>query len=90
MESSAREAAAAALNRVCFNPALPGCFLFCWTPFFVVHTARALCLTCHIPPGLMSTVTWLGYVNSALNPIIYTIFNTEFKKFFKKCFRGCC
>lgn len=67
-----------------------GCFLFCWTPFFVVHTLRALCLTCDIPPALMSTVTWLGYVNSALNPIIYTIFNTEFKKFFKKCFRSCC
>ncbi|KAM6942553.1 dopamine receptor D4b [Xenentodon cancila] len=71
-------------------PVVVGCFLFCWTPFFVVHTMRALCLTCDIPPALMSTVTWLGYVNSALNPIIYTIFNTEFKKFFKKCFRSCC
>uniref|UniRef100_A0A8C9Y527 Dopamine receptor D4 n=1 Tax=Sander lucioperca TaxID=283035 RepID=A0A8C9Y527_SANLU len=71
-------------------PVVVGCFLFCWTPFFVVHTTRAVCLTCDIPPGLMSTVTWLGYVNSALNPIIYTIFNTEFKKFFKKCFSSCC
>uniref|UniRef100_A0A3Q3K4I4 G-protein coupled receptors family 1 profile domain-containing protein n=1 Tax=Monopterus albus TaxID=43700 RepID=A0A3Q3K4I4_MONAL len=71
-------------------PVVVGCFLFCWTPFFVVHTMRAMCLTCNIPPGLMSTVTWLGYVNSALNPIIYTIFNAEFKKFFKKCFRSCC
>ncbi|XP_047435854.1 dopamine receptor D4b [Mugil cephalus] len=71
-------------------PVVVGCFLFCWTPFFVVHTMRALCLTCDIPNSLMSTVTWLGYVNSALNPIIYTIFNTEFKKFFKKCFRSCC
>ncbi|KAM4596406.1 dopamine receptor D4b [Fundulus diaphanus] len=71
-------------------PVVVGCFLLCWTPFFVVHTMRALCLTCNIPIALMSTVTWLGYVNSALNPIIYTIFNTEFKKFFKKCFRSCC
>ncbi|XP_032368231.1 dopamine receptor D4b [Etheostoma spectabile] len=71
-------------------PVVVGCFLFCWTPFFVVHTTRAVCVTCDIPPGLMSTVTWLGYVNSALNPIIYTIFNTEFKKFFKKCFSSCC
>uniref|UniRef100_A0A7N8WTC4 G-protein coupled receptors family 1 profile domain-containing protein n=1 Tax=Mastacembelus armatus TaxID=205130 RepID=A0A7N8WTC4_9TELE len=71
-------------------PVVVGCFLFCWTPFFVVHTMRAVCLTCNIPPPLMSTVTWLGYVNSALNPIIYTVFNTEFKKFFKKCFRSCC
>ncbi|XP_071394875.1 dopamine receptor D4b [Centroberyx affinis] len=71
-------------------PVVVGCFLFCWTPFFVVHTTRAVCVTCDIPPGLMSTVTWLGYVNSALNPIIYTIFNTEFKKFFKKFLRSCC
>ncbi|XP_008404363.1 dopamine receptor D4b [Poecilia reticulata] len=71
-------------------PVVVGCFLLCWTPFFVVHTMRALCLTCNIPDALMSTVTWLGYVNSALNPIIYTMFNTEFKKFFKKCFRSCC
>lgn len=67
-----------------------GCFLFCWTPFFVVHTTRALCSTCNIPPGLMSTVTWLGYINSAVNPVIYTVFNAEFKKFFKKCLRSCC
>ncbi|KAK2919841.1 dopamine receptor D4b [Channa argus] len=71
-------------------PVVVGCFLFCWTPFFVVHTTRALCLNCDIPPSLMSTVTWLGYVNSALNPIIYTIFNTEFKKFFKKWLSTCC
>uniref|UniRef100_A0A8C1UU33 Dopamine receptor D4b n=2 Tax=Cyprinus carpio TaxID=7962 RepID=A0A8C1UU33_CYPCA len=71
-------------------PVVVGVFLFCWTPFFVVHTARALCGSCHISPHLMSTVTWLGYVNSALNPIIYTIFNTEFRKFFRRFLPRCC
>ncbi|KAI5614830.1 dopamine receptor D4b, partial [Silurus asotus] len=65
-------------------------FLFCWTPFFVVHTMRALCEDCDIPGSLISIVTWLGYVNSAINPIIYTVFNTEFRKFFRNFLPTCC
>lgn len=62
----------------------PGAFLMCWTPFFVVHITRALCPACLVPPRLVSAVTWLGYVNSALNPIIYTVFNAEFRRVFRK------
>ncbi|KAG7215436.1 hypothetical protein INR49_022506 [Caranx melampygus] len=71
-------------------PVVVGAFLFCWTPFFVLHTMRARCQGCHVPPALMSVVTWLGYVNSALNPVIYTVFNTEFRNFFKKFLHRCC
>ncbi|KAL4613474.1 D(4) dopamine receptor-like isoform X1 [Arapaima gigas] len=71
-------------------PVVVGVFLFCWTPFFVVHTTRALCTSCDISPYLMSTVTWLGYANSALNPIIYTVFNTEFRNFFRRFLHSCC
>ncbi|TSK13470.1 D(4) dopamine receptor [Bagarius yarrelli] len=70
-------------------PVVVGAFLFCWTPFFVVHTMRALCENCDIPSSLISIVTWLGYVNSAINPIIYTVFNTEFRKFFRKFLPKC-
>ncbi|KAJ8343255.1 hypothetical protein SKAU_G00305840 [Synaphobranchus kaupii] len=71
-------------------PVVVGVFLFCWTPFFVVHTMRALCQSCNISADQMSIVTWLGYVNSALNPIIYTVFNTEFRNFFRKFLRSFC
>uniref|UniRef100_H9H705 G-protein coupled receptors family 1 profile domain-containing protein n=1 Tax=Monodelphis domestica TaxID=13616 RepID=H9H705_MONDO len=65
-------------------PVVVGAFLLCWTPFFVVHVTRALCLACPVPPRLVSIVTWLGYVNSALNPVIYTVFNAEFRSFFRR------
>ena len=33
---------------------------------------------------ILSLCVWLGYINSFLNPIIYTIFNLEFRKAFVK------
>uniref|UniRef100_A0A8C0WJX8 D(4) dopamine receptor n=1 Tax=Castor canadensis TaxID=51338 RepID=A0A8C0WJX8_CASCN len=71
-------------------PVVVGAFLVCWTPFFVVHITRALCPACFMPPRLVSAVTWLGYVNSALNPVIYTVFNAEFRNVFRKARRLCC
>uniref|UniRef100_A0A669DFW5 Dopamine receptor D4 n=1 Tax=Oreochromis niloticus TaxID=8128 RepID=A0A669DFW5_ORENI len=69
-------------------PVVVGVFLACWTPFFVVHVTKVLCQSCNIGPTLISVVTWLGYVNSAVNPIIYTAFNAEFRNVFHKLL--CC
>ncbi|XP_032976419.1 D(4) dopamine receptor isoform X2 [Rhinolophus ferrumequinum] len=71
-------------------PMVVGAFLVCWTPFFVVHVTGALCPACAVPPRLVSAVTWLGYVNSAINPVIYTAFNAEFRTVFRKALRLCC
>ncbi|XP_076578416.1 dopamine receptor D4 related sequence [Chaetodon auriga] len=69
-------------------PVVVGVFLACWTPFFVIHVTKVLCQSCDIGPTLISVVTWLGYVNSAINPIIYTAFNAEFRNVFHKLL--CC
>ena len=67
-----------------------GTFLFCMVPFFTINIIGACCKTC-IPNILFSIFTWLGYFNSTLNPIIYSIFNTEFREAFKRVlsFRQC-
>uniref|UniRef100_UPI00398F0167 D(3) dopamine receptor n=1 Tax=Pristiophorus japonicus TaxID=55135 RepID=UPI00398F0167 len=59
-----------------------GVFLVCWLPFFITHILNTHCKQCHVSPEVYSATTWLGYVNSAINPIIYTTFNTEFRRAF--------
>ncbi|ETN67269.1 hypothetical protein AND_000926 [Anopheles darlingi] len=69
-------------------PALHCVFLFCWVPFFTCNIMDAMCakLNKDCRPGvtIFNLTTWLGYMNSFVNPVIYTIFNPEFRKAFKK------
>ncbi|KAG7190000.1 hypothetical protein KM043_006158 [Ampulex compressa] len=60
-----------------------GVFLICWVPFFTVNIVVAYCKSC-ISGRAFQVLTWLGYSNSAFNPIIYSIFNTEFREAFKR------
>jgi len=39
---------------------------------------------CDVDPWLFSFLVWLGYINSFLNPVIYTIFNAEFRRAFQR------
>ncbi|XP_060692663.1 alpha-2Db adrenergic receptor-like [Hemiscyllium ocellatum] len=62
-----------------------GVFVLCWFPFFFTYSLRAICRqNCTIPEPLFNFFFWIGYCNSSLNPIIYTIFNRDFRKAFKK------
>lgn len=69
---------------------ITGVFLCCWLPFFIINPINAYDPEL-VHPDVFALSTWLGYVNSCLNPIIYSIFNTEFRDAFKKilCLRTC-
>lgn len=63
---------------------ITGAFIFCWLPFFLLALITPFCPSCDFHPAMFSVFLWLGYVNSLLNPIIYTIFNPSFRNAFRK------
>ncbi|XP_070174344.1 octopamine receptor 2-like [Littorina saxatilis] len=64
------------------------CFFVCWVPFTLMYMLRSLCEHCqHLNEHLAAFIIWLGYANSSLNPLLYTLFNDDFRKAFKKLLR---
>ena len=65
-----------------------GGFVICWLPFFIVvlHYANRT----DIPLSFFNVAKWLEYLNSCLNPVIYTCLNRTYRNAFKKLFRRCC
>jgi hypothetical protein len=62
-----------------------GVFVVCWFPFFFSYSLLGVCPeACILPDPLFKFFFWIGYCNSCLNPVIYTIFNKDFRKAFKK------
>ncbi|XP_042589029.1 alpha-2B adrenergic receptor-like [Cyprinus carpio] len=62
-----------------------GVFVICWFPFFFSYSLKAICPeACKLPEPLFTFFFWIGYCNSAVNPLIYTIFNRDFRKAFEK------
>ncbi|KAM4586933.1 histamine receptor H2a isoform 1-T1 [Fundulus diaphanus] len=60
--------------------AVIGAFVVCWLPYFILFTV--LGLKEHPDPGIVPEfpiVLWLGYANSALNPVIYGALNRDFR-----------
>nr|XP_015202883.1 PREDICTED: beta-1 adrenergic receptor [Lepisosteus oculatus] len=63
-----------------------GTFTLCWLPFFLVNVVRVF-YTELVDKNLFVFLNWLGYVNSAFNPIIYCR-SPDFRKAFKRLL--CC
>uniref|UniRef100_A0AC35TLV7 G_PROTEIN_RECEP_F1_2 domain-containing protein n=1 Tax=Rhabditophanes sp. KR3021 TaxID=114890 RepID=A0AC35TLV7_9BILA len=53
-------------------------FIASWLPFFVMYVMQAFGVI--VPNIIFKFFFWLGYCNSGINPVIYTLFNREFKR----------
>ncbi|XP_046386287.1 dopamine receptor 2-like [Ischnura elegans] len=69
-----------------------GVFIVCWLPFFVVNLLSALCPKCLLPHGQLigDIVTWLGWINSSMNPVIYACWSRDFRRAFARILCVCC
>ena len=62
-----------------------GVFLGCWLPFFIWYLTDSICQELYQTPRVVITALfWVGYCNSALNPIIYACLNKNFRRAFKQ------
>lgn len=59
-----------------------GVFIVCWLPFFVVNLLSGFCdENCVFKDQLLSSVvTWLGWINSGMNPVIYACWSRDFRR----------
>ncbi|XP_062926813.1 trace amine-associated receptor 1-like [Mobula hypostoma] len=59
-----------------------GVFLMCWTPYFTCNFIDPF-IGHTTPPLMFDAFFWLGYLNSAFNPVIYAFFYSWFRKALK-------
>ncbi|KAL2094532.1 hypothetical protein ACEWY4_009251 [Coilia grayii] len=89
--SFARSASAAATARehkaTVTLAAVLGAFVICWFPYFTYFTCMGMKAEPDPNEIIHSVVLWLGYFNSALNPILYPALNRDFRRAYGQLLR---
>ncbi|XP_037950935.1 dopamine receptor 2-like [Teleopsis dalmanni] len=68
-----------------------GVFIVCWLPFFVFNLLSGFCMQCIEHEEVVSAiVTWLGWINSCMNPVIYACWSRDFRRAFVRLLCVCC
>ncbi|VEN36301.1 unnamed protein product, partial [Callosobruchus maculatus] len=68
-----------------------GVFVICWLPFFVVNLLSGFCIQCISNEKIvLAVVTWLGWINSSMNPVIYACWSRDFRRAFLRILCVCC
>ena len=59
-----------------------GIFIICWLPFFVTNIISGFCTHClgSNIEVVFQIVTWLGWMNSGMNPCIYACCSKDFNR----------
>ena len=61
-------------------------YAVCWIPFHVVFDVSSVCPSC-VPRGVYAVTFWMTYINSTINPFLYSVSNPEFKQTFRRLLR---
>ncbi|XP_051814802.1 5-hydroxytryptamine receptor 2A [Acanthochromis polyacanthus] len=66
-------------------------FVVMWCPFFITNVLVVVCdpAVCDagVMGGLLNVFVWVGYLSSAVNPLVYTLFNKTYRAAFLRYVR---